>query len=173
MSPTPPKFVPRPTAFRRLMNILYISILCIIAILSFEWVRDQRADIPSGKWATLYVGEGISVQLNMNSFEKDSKQEAFTMWVREDRQKPFSSGLVIGKTVLSKITVNCQENTVAIHEQRSFDEVLERLMTSEKEMVYTTPDEVIVTLMHLTMCSAGEFKNSIPPEKTEKDLSYV
>lgn len=173
MSPTPPKFVPRPTMFRRLMNVAYISVLCIVAILSFEWVKEKYADIPSGKWLTLFVGDGISVQLNMHTFDKHSTQNAFTAWVREDRQKPFSSGLVIGKTVLSKITVNCEENTVTIHEQRSFDDVLERLMVSEKEMLYTTPDEVIVAVSHLTMCSASEFKNSLPPEKSQKDLTYV
>lgn len=173
MSRPQPKFVPRTTPFRRLMNVLYISVLCVIAILSFEWVKEQSADIPSGKWATLYVGGGISVQLNMNSFEKDSKQEAFTVWVREDREKPFSSGLVIGKTVMSRITVNCEENTVTIHEQRSFDDVLDRLMVSEKEVMYSAPDEVIVAVIHLAMCSASELKNSFPPEKSEKDLTYV
>ena len=173
MSPIPPKFVPRPTLFRRLMYILYISVLCTIAILSFEWVKEQRADIPSGKWVTLFIGDGISVQLNLHTFDKHSKQDAFTVWVREDRQKPFSSGLVIGKTVLSRITVNCKENTVTVHEQRSFDDVLDRLMVSEKEVVYSTPDEVIVAVTHLTMCSASEFKNSLPPEKSEKDLTYV
>ena len=174
MSPTPPKFVPRPTWTKRLIFLVWLTAFYTALILTFDWVREQYADIPSGKWMSLYVGDGISVQLNLHTFDKDKNQEAFTAWVREDRQKPFSSGLVIGKTVLSKITVNCEENTVTIHEQRSFNDFLEKLMTSEKEMMYTTPDEVIVAVTHLTMCAASGQQNSLPPPtRKEKDLTYV
>lgn len=174
MAPTPPKFIPRPTWTKRLILLAWLTAFYIALAMSLDWIREQYADIPSGKWMTLYVGDGIAVQLNMHTFDKDKKQEAFTAWVREDRQKPFSSGLVIGKTIFSKITVNCEENTVTIHEQRSFDDALEKLMTSEKEVMYSTPDEVIVAITHLMMCVPSGQQNSLPlPAHKEKDLTYV
>jgi hypothetical protein len=174
MAPTPPKFIPRPTWTNRLMLLACLTAFYMALAFCLDWVREQYADIPSGKWMTLFVGDGISVQLNMNTFDKVKNKEVFTAWVREDRQRPFSSGLVIGKTVLSKITVNCEENTVTLHEQRSFDDVLERLMTSEKEVMYATPDEVIVAVLHLTMCAPSGHQNSLPSStRKEKDLTYV
>jgi hypothetical protein len=167
--------VSQSTWTKRLVLFAWFIVFYAVLSTAINWIREQFVDIPSGKWVTLYIGDGISVQLNIHTLDKVKKQEVFTAWVREDRQKPFSSGLVIGNTIFSKITVNCEENTVTIHEQRSFDDTFEELMISEKEVLHSTQDEVIVAVAQSTLCSVDSQQNSLLPssDSREKDLVYV
>lgn len=111
---------------------IYIAALFIYSIYSIiTYIKQQETDLPAGKWAVLYIGEELSIQMNVKSIKRNGNK--IRLWLREDRLADFTgiSG-VNGTTILTDISINCKNRTSETHRQMSFDSWMN--LTENKEL---------------------------------------
>lgn len=117
--------------------------------------RSSYSPVPSGVWVNLYSAEFISLTLNLSNSEIGDNQ--ITTWIREDRKEPFSGSTgVIGNVIISKVTFDCDNQKVAIHEQRSFNADMQYISSLEGESVLVFPEELSTKLSAKIICNAVE-----------------
>jgi hypothetical protein len=118
--------------------------------------------VPIGRWSMLYLGEKLSIQLNMQSFKKDG--EIVSMWLREDRLQSFTAARgVEGTTIFTKVSINCENNTVKFHEQLSFDSSLKFKQSNKIASEFDNPEDLMGLISTIIICQTpiSEEENSV------------
>ena len=122
----------------------------VISILLVN-IFSQTPRVPNGRWSMLYLGEKLSIQLNMQSFKKDG--EVVSMWLREDRLQSFTAARgVEGTTVFTKVSIDCENNTVKFHEQLSFDSSLKFKQANKTVTEFDRPEDLMGLISTIIIC---------------------
>lgn len=123
--------------------------------------------VPAGNWATLYVEGTSSYQVNLSNLKIED--QSLTAWIREDRMSWFQTGStgVTGRTVISKVTVNCDQHEVAVHEQRSFDSRMNLIDVRSSNEMLQPPREDMAIIAIVMVCGAP--KGMEQPEPRNQD----
>lgn len=129
---------------------LFVGGLIAGALLAFS--LQSSTGIPPGKYTPLKIYGGMSVQINLDSIESDSANGIYSLWVREDREGPFltETGLM-GRSVFSKITIDCNKKMITVLEQRAFDMNM-KLVASKTGSSKSLPNSMMTTVMIMTVC---------------------
>jgi len=111
-----------------------------------------QSTIPQGTWVSLYAGEHLSIQLNTTTSEVDGRR--LTTWVREDHNQDFSTFRgVTGKTVLSKVTIDCDSLLVAVHEQHAYNKDMSLIASVETNEEPSFPIDVAELVSVVAVCN--------------------
>jgi hypothetical protein len=123
--------------------------------------------VPYGDWASLYIEGSSSYQVNLSQLEIED--QSLTVWIREDRAAWFQTGStgLTGKTVISKVTVNCDQHEIAVHEQRSFDGRMNLIDTRLSSGILQKPLEDMSIIAIVMVCGAP--KGMEQPEIENQD----
>ena len=109
---------------RMLVGSLLLSFLVGVGLsLIISDQVDKSDNIPYGVYGPFMMMRGLSYQINLTQLSADKDTRTLTTWIREDREITFLGETgVKGQTIFTHLTINCKNDTVAILEQRGFDE---------------------------------------------------
>jgi hypothetical protein len=114
--------------------------------------------VPIGKWESFYFDNDLTLQLNTS--QAKFNKNTVTTWIREDRVNNFDGSLgVSGKTIFSKVLLNCDDLTSIVYEQKSFDiGMVFSDSKEEKEPLLGQPKELMSAISLITLCGIGKSK---------------
>src|SRR5690606_21234114 len=102
------------------LNIILGFVLGSFVTIMF-WISSLNDEhVPGGIWSPLAMVQGASYQVNLTSAEI-ADDDIATVWIREDRQTLFTGESSLqGKTMISRVRVDCKNKNVELLEQRAF-----------------------------------------------------
>ncbi len=130
--------------------VLLVGGIVAGALLAFS--LDSSSGIPPGKYTPLKILGGISLQINLDSIVIDDASGAATFWIREDREGPFLTETgMMGRTVFTKVIVDCKKEVIKIGEQRAFDMNMNMVAVRNGGSVMF-PNSLMTTVVIMGVC---------------------
>jgi hypothetical protein len=118
----------------------------------------------NGKWISLWAGNATSLQMNITTMKISDR--AITAWIREDRQTIFLGQTgVVGRTIISKVTLDCAKRLVTVHEQRGFDQYMSPIQQSQLESIALPPIDTMSILSTLVICGPDPAVKAEPKQQ--------
>lgn len=143
----------------------YLILAFLVGLLTAQQVaKSLEGPVPGGNWISIWTGSFSSLQLNTSTM--DVKNGVVTSWIREDRQKTFTglSG-ASGRTIISKVSIDCTSRTVGIAEQRSFDAFLGLNQQVFTESTPKIPSDLMTGLLTLLICGQNQLSDDLEKHK--------
>lgn len=104
-----------------LLPVALVIFICLVISLAQEMQRMIKSE---PVWAVFHVADGAALELDLKTLT--SENDVISARVKEIRVKTFTSVSVTGTTVISNISLHCTDKKIVIHDQTSYDLLMQK-----------------------------------------------